>query len=141
MKHSVPGCRQLVLVYTRDFSNQRTLADLRSAFIKPIHPFGLIANRWLRWQQFRIPDIVPCSCFLHPSFFSFFQNASILITGERGIREVLGLSVIRGRTAGVPAFASCFCGFVFLNVYTTLGFAYLLKALFGVDTSSARFRC
>ena len=138
------ACRQLVMVYTRDFSNQRTFGrTLRSCIHQAaIHPFGLIAKPMAALTA--IPGFltfVPLLMLPASIIFSFFQNASILITGERGdFAKCWHLSVTRGRTAASLLLLSLFLRIViFLNVYTTIGILpYLLKALFGVDTFLSR---
>src|SRR5258708_7885208 len=72
---------------------------------------------------------------------SFFQRASILITGESGyFAKCWHLSVNRGRAAASLLFLSSFLRIViFLNVFLTIGILpYLLKALFGIDTFLSR---
>jgi hypothetical protein len=138
------ACRQLVLVYTRDFSNQRTFGRILRSCVHQaaIHPFGLIAKPMAALAA--IPGFltfVPLLMLPASIIFSFFQNASILITGERGdFAKCWRLSVIRGRTAASLLLLSLFLRIVvFLNVYTTIGILpYLLKALFGVDTFLSR---
>jgi len=138
------ACRQLVMVYTRDFSNQRTFGrTLRSCVHQAaIHPFGLIAKPMATLAA--IPGFltfVPLLMLPASIVFSFFQNASILITGERGdFAKCWHLSVTRGRTAASLLLLSLFLRIViFLNVYTMIGILpYLLKALFGVDTFLSR---
>jgi hypothetical protein len=138
------ACRQLVLVYTRDFSNQRTFGRILRSCVHQaaIHPFGLIAKPMAALAA--IPGFltfVPLLMLPASIIFSFFQNASILITGERGdFAKCWRLSVTRGRTAASLLLLSLFLRIViFLNVYTTIGILpYLLKALFGVDTFLSR---
>ena len=138
------ACRQLVLVYTRDFSNQRTFGRILRSCVHQaaIHPFGLIAKPMAALAA--IPGFltfVPLLMLPASIIFSFFQNASILITGERGdFAKCWRLSVTGGRTAASLLLLSLFLRIViFLNVYTTIGvLPYLLKALFGVDTFLSR---
>jgi hypothetical protein len=138
------ACRQLVMVYTRDFSNQPTFGRTlrRCVHQAAIHPFGLIAKPMAALAA--IPGFltfVPLLMLPASIVFSFFQNASILITGERGdFAKCWHLSVTRGRTAASLLLLSLFLRIViFLNVYTMIGILpYLLKALFGVDTFLSR---
>ena len=138
------ACRQLVVVYTRDSSNQPTLGRILRSCVHQaaIHPFGLIAKPMAALAA--IPGFltfVPLLMLPASIIFSFFQNASILITGERGdFAKCWHLSVTRGRTAASLLLLSLFLRIViFLNVYTTIGISpYLLKALFGVDTFLSR---
>ncbi len=138
------ACRQLVVVYTRDFSNQRTFGRILRSCVHQaaIHPFGLIAKPMAALAA--IPGFltfVPLLMLPASIIFSFFQNASILITGERGdFAKCWRLSVTGGRTAASLLLLSLFLRIViFLNVYTTIGvLPYLLKALFGVDTFLSR---
>ena len=138
------ACRQLVVVYTRDFSNQRTFGRILRGCVHQaaIHPFGLIAKPMAALAA--IPGFltfVPLLMLPASIIFSFFQNASILITGERGdFAKCWRLSVTGGRTAASLLLLSLFLRIViFLNVYTTIGILpYLLKALFGVDTFLSR---
>jgi hypothetical protein len=138
------ACRQLVVVYTRDFSNQRTFGQILRSCVHQaaIHPFGLIAKPMAALAA--IPGFltfVPLLMLPASIIFSFFQNASILITGVRGdFAKCWRLSVTGGRTAASLLLLSLFLRIViFLNVYTTIGILpYLLKALFGVDTFLSR---
>jgi hypothetical protein len=138
------ACRQLVVVYTRDSSNQPTLGRILRSCVHQaaIHPFGLIAKPMAALAA--IPGFltfVPLLMLPASIIFSFFQNASILITGERGdFAKCWHLSVTRGRTAASLLLLSLFLRIViFLNVYTTIAvLPYLLKALFGVDTFLSR---
>jgi hypothetical protein len=138
------ACRQLVMVYTRDFSNQGTLGrTFRSCVHQAaIHPFGLIAKPMAVLAA--IPGFltfVPLLMLPASSIFSFFQNASILISGERGdFAKCWHLSVTRGRSAASLLLLSLFLRIViFLNIYSTIGILpYFLKALFGVDTFLSR---
>jgi hypothetical protein len=138
------ACRQLVVVYTRDFSNQRTFGRILRSCVHQaaIHPFGLIAKPMAALAA--IPGFltfVPLLMLPASIIFSFFQNASILITGERGdFAKCWRLSVTGGRTAASLLLLSLFLRIViFLSVYTTIGILpYLLKALFGVDTFLSR---
>jgi Domain of unknown function (DUF4129) len=138
------ACRQLVAVYTRDPSSPLTFGRILRSCVHQaaIHPFGLIAKPMAALAA--IPGFltfVPLLMLPASIIFSFFQNASILITGERGdFAKCWHLSVTGGRTAASLLLLSLFLRIViFLNVYTTIGILpYVLKALFGVDTFLSR---
>jgi hypothetical protein len=138
------ACRQLVMVYTREFSHQATLGRILRSCVHQaaIHPFGLVAKPMAALAS--IPGFltfVPLLMLPASIIFAFFQNASILITGERGdLAKCWHLSVVRGRTAASLLLLCWFLRIViFLNVYLTIGILpYLLKVLFGVDTFLSR---
>src|SRR5437870_2432745 len=133
------SCRQLVMVYTREFSHQATFGRILRSCVHQaaIHPFGLVAKPMAALAS--IPGFltfVPLLMLPASIIFAFFQNASILITGERGdLAKCWHLSVARGRTAASLLLLCLFLRIViFLNVYLTIGvLPYLLKVLFGVD--------
>jgi hypothetical protein len=138
------ACRQLVMVYTGELPNQGNFGRiLRSCLYQTtIHPIGLFAKPMAALAS--LPGFltfVPLLMLPASVIFSFFQNASILVTGERGdLAKCWRLSVNRGRAAASLLFLSSFLHIVvFLNVYLTIGvLPYLLKALFGIDTFLSR---
>jgi Domain of unknown function (DUF4129) len=137
-------CRQLILAYTREFSSQRTFGRvLRSCVHQAAtHPIGLIAKPMAALAS--IPGFltfVPLLMLPASVIFSFFQNASILVTGEPGdFAKCWHRSVNRGRPAASLLLLCLFLRIVvLLNLYVTIGvLPYLLKALFGVDTFLSR---
>jgi hypothetical protein len=138
------ACRQLVRVYTGEFPNRRNFGSILRSCIHQaaIHPVGLFAKPMAALAS--IPGFltfVPLLMLPASIIFSFFQNASIVITGERGdFAKCWCLSVHRGRAAASLLFLSLFLRIViFLNAYVTIGvLPYLVKALFGVDTFLSR---
>jgi hypothetical protein len=134
------ACRQLVRVYTGEPPNRRNFGSILRGCVHQtaIHPVGLFAKPMAALAS--IPGFltfVPLLMLPASIIFSFFQNASIVITGERGdFAKCWRLSVHRGRAAASLLFLSLFLRIViFLNVYVTIGvLPYLVKALFGVDT-------
>jgi hypothetical protein len=138
------ACRQLVMVYTGELSNRGDFGRILRSCIHQaaIHPIGLFAKPMAVLAS--IPGFltfVPLLMLPASIIFSFFQNASILITGERGdFAKCWHLSVNRGRTAASLLFLSLFLRIViFLNIYLTIGILpYLVKALFGIDTFLSR---
>jgi hypothetical protein len=137
-------CRQLVCVYTGEFRNPGKFGSvLRSCIHQTaIHPVGLFAKPMAALAS--IPGFltfVPLLMLPASIIFSFFQNASIVITGERGdFAKCWRLSVNRGPAAASLLFVLMFLRVViFLNVYLTIGvLPYLVKVLFGVDTFLSR---
>jgi hypothetical protein len=138
------ACRQLVMVYTGELSNRGNFGRILKSCIHQaaIHPIGLFAKPMAALAS--IPGFltfVPLLMLPASIICSFFQNASILITGESGdFAKCWHLSVNRGRAAASLLFLSSFLRIViFLNVYLTIGILpYLLKALFGIDTFLSR---
>jgi hypothetical protein len=138
------ACRQLVRVYTGEVPNRGDFGNVFRSCIHQaaIHPIGLFAKPMAALAS--IPGFltfVPLLMLPASIIFSFFQNASIVITGERGdFAKCWRLSVNRGRAAASLLFVSLFLRIViFLNVYLTIGvLPYLVKALFGVDTFLSR---
>ena len=138
------ACRQLVAVYSGEPLNKGNLGRTLRTWVHQaaIHPIGLFAKPMAALASIpgfltflpplMIPALVTCS---------FFQNASILITGERGdFEKCWQLSANRVRVTAALFFLSFFLRLViFLNLYLTLGvLPYLLKALFGIDTFLSR---
>ena len=138
------ACRQLVMVYTGELSNRGNFGRILKSCIHQaaIHPIGLFAKPMAALAS--IPGFltfVPLLMLPASIICSFFQSASILITGESGdFAKCWHLSVNRGRAAASLLFLSSFLRIViFLNVYLTIGILpYLLKALFGIDTFLSR---
>jgi hypothetical protein len=138
------ACRQLVRVYTGEVPNRGNFGDVFRSSIHQtaIHPLGLFAKPMAALAS--IPGFLtflPLLILPASIIFSFFQNASIVIIGERGdFAKCWRLSVNRGRAAASLLFVSLFLRIViFLNVYLTIGvLPYLVKALFGVDTFLSR---
>jgi hypothetical protein len=138
------ACRQLVMVYTGELSNRGNFGRILKSCIHQaaIHPIGLFAKPMAALAS--VPGFltfVPLLMLPASIICSFFQNASILITGEPGdFAKCWHLSVNRGRAAASLLFLSSFLRIViFLNVYLTIGILpYLLKALFGIDTFLSR---
>jgi hypothetical protein len=138
------ACRQLVMVYTGELSNRGNFGRILKSCIHQaaIHPIGLFAKPMAALVS--VPGFltfVPLLMLPASIICSFFQNASILITGEPGdFAKCWHLSVNRGRAAASLLFLSSFLRIViFLNVYVTIGILpYLLKALFGIDTFLSR---
>jgi hypothetical protein len=138
------ACRQLVMVYTGELSNRENFGRILKSCIHQaaIHPIGLFAKPMAALAS--VPGFltfVPLLMLPASIICSFFQNASILITGEpRDFAKCWHLSVNRGRAAASLLFLSSFLRIViFLNVYLTIGILpYLLKALFGIDTFLSR---
>jgi hypothetical protein len=138
------ACRQLVRVYTGEFPNRGNFGSILRSCIHQtaIHPLGLFAKPMAALAS--IPGFltfVPLLMLPASIIFSFFQNASIVITGERGdFAKCWRLSVNRGRAAASLLFLSFFLRIViFLNVYLTIGaLPYLVKVLFGIDTFLSR---
>ncbi|HZC34958.1 MAG TPA: hypothetical protein VE242_05065, partial [Chthoniobacterales bacterium] len=137
-------CRQLVRAYTGEMSDQGNFRRILRSCVHQaaIHPIGLLAKPMAvvasipGFITFLPPLMLPASIT-----FSFFQNASVLITGEPGdFEKCWRLSVNRGRATVSLLFLSLFLGIViFLNLYLTIGILpYLLKALFGIDTFLSR---
>ncbi len=138
------ACRQLVAVYSGELPNAGKLGrGLRTCLYQAaIHPIGLLAKPMAALAS--IPGFLT---FVPPLMlpalvtFSFFQNASILITGERGdFEKCWQLSVNRVRVTASLLLLSTFLRIIiFLNVFLTVGILpYLLKALFGIDTFLSR---
>jgi hypothetical protein len=138
------ACRQLVMVYSGELSNRGNFGRILKSCIHQaaIHPIGLFAKPMAALAS--VPGFltfVPLLMLPASIICSFFQNASILITGEPGdFAKCWHLSVNRGRAAASLLFLSSFLRIViFLNVYLTIGILpYLLKALFGIDTFLSR---
>ena len=138
------ACRQLVMVYTGELSHRGNFGRILKSCIHQaaIHPIGLFAKPMAALAS--IPGFltfVPLLMLPASIICSFFQSASILITGESGdFAKCWHLSVNRGRAAASLLFLSSFLRIViFLNVYLTIGILpYLLKALFGIDTFLSR---
>jgi hypothetical protein len=138
------ACRQLLRVYTGELPNQGNLVRILRSCVHQatIHPLGLLAKPMAAvasipgFITFVPPLMLPASIT-----FSFFQNASVLITGEPGeFEKCWRLSVNRGRATVSLLLLTLFLRIVvFLNVYLTIGvLPYLLKALFGIDTFLSR---
>jgi hypothetical protein len=138
------ACRQLVRVYTGELPNRGNLGPILRSCIHQIaiHPIGLFAKPMAALAS--IPGFltfVPLLMLPASIIFSFFQNASIMMTGEHGdFAKCWHLSVNRGRGSASLLFLSLFLGIViFLNLSLTIGvLPYLLKALFGIDTFLSR---
>ncbi len=137
-------CRQLVAAYSGELPNAGNFGRiLRSCIYQAtIHPIGLFAKPMAALASLpgfltfvpplMLPALVTCS---------FFQNASILITGERGdFGKCWELSLGRVRGTALLLLLSTFLRIIiFLNVYVTIAILpYLLKALFGIDTFLSR---
>jgi hypothetical protein len=138
------ACRQLVRAYTGELPNQGNFGRILSGCVHQaaIHPLGLLAKPMAAvasipgFITFVPPLMLPASIT-----FSFFQNASVLITGQPGeLEKCWRLSVNRGRATVSLLLLTLFLRVVtFLNVYLTIGILpYLLKALFGIDTFLSR---
>jgi hypothetical protein len=138
------ACRQLVIAYTGEPPNKGNFGRLLRSCVHQaaIHPIGLLAKPMAVLAS--IPGFitfVPLLMLPASVTFSFFQNASILITGERGdFEKCWHLSANRGRATASLHLLSLFLGIViFLNVYITIGILpYLLRALFGIETFLSR---
>ena len=138
------ACRQLIKVYTGEFSHRENFGSILRSCIhqSAIHPIGLFAKPMAALAS--IPGFltfVPLLMLPGSIIFSFFQNASIVITGKRGdFAKCWRLSVHRGQATASLLFLSLFLRIViFLNAYVTIGvLPYLVKALFGIDTFLSR---
>jgi hypothetical protein len=136
------ACRQLVAVYSGELPTTGKFGLRACLYQAAIHPVGLLAKPMAALAS--IPGFLT---FVPPLMlpalvtFSFFQNASILITGERGdFEKCWQLSVHRVRVSASLLLLSTFLRIIiFLNVFVTIGILpYLLKALFGIDTFLSR---
>jgi hypothetical protein len=138
------ACRQLVAAYTSEPPAKGNLGRILRSCVHQaaIHPVGLLVKPMAAIAS--IPGFitfVPLLMLPASVTSSFFQNASILITGERGdFEKCWHLSVNRVRATPSLLFLTLFLRIViFLNVYITIAILpYLLKALFGVDTFLSR---
>jgi hypothetical protein len=138
------ACRTLFRTYSGEsLDNEKFGTVLRACFSQAaFHPIGLFVKPMAAIAS--IPGyltFVPQLMLPALVTFAFFQNASVLITGERGdFEKCWQLTANRVRATAALSLLLIFLRIVvFLNVFTTIGtLPYLLKALFGIDTFLSR---
>jgi hypothetical protein len=138
------ACRRLFAAYSGELpDNGKFGTVLRGWFSQAaFHPIGLLIKPMAAIAS--IPGyltFIPHLMLPALVTFAFFQNASVVMTGERGdFESCWQLTANRVRaTASLSLLLTLLRVIVFLNVFSTIGvLPYSLKALFGIDTFLSR---